>query len=283
MAHQSGEPGVMQEPGLVVLTDNQSDMGLDSEWGLSILVFSGGQRWLWDCGQSGLFLDNAQRLGLDLAEVDGLALSHGHYDHVNGLAALMDAGFSGPVVAHEGVMLRRFSVTAQENREIGANAQTRDLLYNSLRSVEESFELAAGLQFVTDIPRRPGACQAIDGFFLDPGGQQPDNLPDDAFLLLDTLHGLVVILGCCHSGVANSLLHAAELAEGRRIFGVVGGLHLFKADSEALEEAVVVLEELGIEFLAPGHCTGETATDFLKERFSGRVMPLHTGLALCFS
>ncbi len=283
MAQQAGKVEAMQEPGLVVLIDNQPGEGLAGEWGLSLLIASGGQRWLWDTGASRLFLDNARRLGIDLSEVDGLALSHGHYDHVGGLAALMEAGFSGPVVAHESVLLHRFSVTAEERREVGVPPPLRALLYDTLRSVESDHELAPGLRFLTDIPRRPGACQAVDGLFLDPSGQQPDSLPDDAFLLLETPHGAVVILGCCHSGVANSLLRASDLLDGGRILGVVGGLHLYKADVEALEEAATVIEELGISFVAPGHCTGDAAMAFLEERFPGRIFRMHAGLSLSFA
>lgn len=273
----------LQEPGIVVLTDNRPGATLVGEWGLSILVAAGGQRWLWDTGQTGLFLDNARRLGLDLSELDGLALSHGHYDHVGGLASLLDIGFSGPVVAHESMLLRRFSITAEEHREIGVSPEIQALLYARLRTAEGSFELAPNLRFVTDIPRRPGAFQAIDGFFLDPHGREADGVPDDAFLLLDTPRGAVVVLGCCHSGMANSLLHAADMADGSRIHAVVGGMHLFEASGHALEEAASVLEHLDVEVIAPGHCTGGSAVAILEERFPGRVLPLHSGMTLTFT
>lgn len=273
----------LQEPGLVVLVDNRPGQGLGSEWGLSLLLAAGGQRWLWDTGATGLFLDNARRLGLDLSRIDGLALSHGHYDHVGGLAALVHAGFSGPIVAHPALARQRFSIHASEHKDVGMQAGLRALLPGRLQPVSGDLSLAPGLRFVTDIPRRPGRFTATTHLYLDNQASKPDDLPDDAFLLLDTPRGAVVVLGCCHSGLANSLLHAAELAKVKKLHAVIGGMHLYSAGRAALDEAVEILKTLECETIAPGHCTGAGPISLLEQHFPGRVRPLHAGLVLNFS
>ncbi|EMG38631.1 metal-dependent hydrolase, beta-lactamase superfamily II [Desulfocurvibacter africanus PCS] len=284
MAHHAGKIVTLQEPGFVVLVDNRSGgQGLGSEWGLSLLVAAGGQKWLWDTGKSGLFLDNAKRLGLDLSHIDGLALSHGHYDHVGGLVALVDAGFSGPIAAHPALTRQRFSIKASEHKEIGMEAGLRALLPGRLQPVSNNRSLAPGLRFVTDIPRRPGRFTATANFYLDQEASKPDSVPDDAFLLMDTPRGAVVVLGCCHSGLANSLLQAAELAKAKKLHAVVGGMHLYSAGQDAQEEAAEVLETLECEIIFPGHCTGDASISFLEQRIPGRVRPLHTGLCFAFS
>lgn len=283
MAQQAREMDTLQEPGLVVLVDNRPGQGLGSEWGLSLLVASGGQRWLWDTGGSGLFLDNARCLGLDLSLIDGLALSHGHYDHVGGLAALVRAGFSGPIVAHPALTRQRFSIHASEHKDVGMPPGQRALLPDRLQPVSGDRTLAPGLRFVTGIPRRPGYSTATAHLYLDSQASRPDDLPDDAFLLLDTPRGAVVVLGCCHSGLANSLLHAAELANVKKLHAVIGGMHLYSAGRAALDESVEIIKALGCEIVAPGHCTGDGPISILEQAFPDRVRPLHAGLGLGFS
>lgn len=284
MAKQAGKIGTLQEPGFVVLVDNRpGGQGLGSEWGLSLLVAAGGQHWLWDTGKSGLFFDNAQRLGLDLSRIDGLALSHGHYDHVGGLAALVHAGFRGPIVAHPALTRQRFSINASEHKDVGMQAELRALLPGSLQQTTGNRFLSPDMRFVTDIPRLPGRFTATTHLYLDSEASKPDDLPDDAFLLMDTPRGAVVILGCCHSGLANSLLHAAELVKAKTLHAVVGGMHLYSAGRDAREEAAEVLETLECEIIFPGHCTGDASISFLEQRFPGRVRPLHTGLFFTFS
>lgn len=252
---------------VVVLCDNdagRTDCGC--EWGLALAIDLGsapddGGLWLWDTGQSDLFLKNAAALGLDAASARGLALSHGHYDHTGGLAALLRAGFKGSVHAHPACALERWAEEkdGKPRRAIGPPAALPAFLPTGPVT-----ELAPGLRMLTDIPRAPGRFQAVAGFSLDPEGHRPDPVADDAFLALDTQSGPVLILGCCHSGLANSLACARERLGLERIHAVVGGLHLFNAGPDALQETALALREAGVETLMAGHCTGAKALDALR-------------------
>ncbi|MBU1039627.1 MAG: MBL fold metallo-hydrolase [Proteobacteria bacterium] len=263
---------------VVVLCDNETvDQRCGCEWGLALAVdMAEHGLWLWDTGQTDLFLANARALGLDLSEACGLALSHGHYDHTGGLAALCSgATFRAPIHAHPACAQARFAEESggRPRRSIGPPKPLPEFI-----PAAPLTELAPGLTLITDIPRQPGRFQAVQGFTLNPDGTGPDTVPDDAFLVLDSQQGAVVILGCCHSGLANSLCCLRERLGIDQVHSVLGGLHLFKAGPEAVEETAQAIEAFGVQQLIAGHCTGPDRLAMLKARLAGcEVLPLAAG------
>jgi 7,8-dihydropterin-6-yl-methyl-4-(beta-D-ribofuranosyl)aminobenzene 5'-phosphate synthase len=267
---------------LTLLLDNRcARAGLASEWGLAWSLETDQGTWLWDAGASRAFLDNARALGLEPAAALGLLLSHGHYDHTGGIAALAAAGYSNPVLAHPEVTTRRWSLKpGSEPRYIGMEPDQLDVLQGLMEPVKSHAEPVPGLHFLTSIPRASGRFQAVEGFYADTHGREPDPVPDDAFLALDTEAGWVVVLGCCHAGLANSLDWLAKQLGVTRVACVAGGLHLHRAGPKALEETAEVLEAFGVDFVFPCHCTGEAAAAWLGDRLPGRVRPAGSGLVL---
>lgn len=260
-----------------VLMDNVAGDGLASEWGFSCAVEGAGGALLWDCGQTGAFLDNASELCVEMSELGALAISHGHYDHAGGLQALLDAGFTGTIYGHRAIREERFSVSGGSPEPIGIPFELP-----VFETVRGSSELIPGVTMVTDIPRLPGHFEAVDGFAWDRAGTLPDSVPDDAFLLLETAPGPVVLLGCCHAGLANSLAVLKERHGIESVHAVVGGLHLYNADRDKLDQSVQALRECGAGLVVPGHCTGEKATAELMKRLDAVVRPMHSGMRLCF-
>ena len=297
-ADQDGAAGSGPSPGpsrvpsrIIVLCDNdtaRADCGC--EWGLALAIDLGNDLgndregrglWLWDTSKTGLFLKNAAALGVDVSQARGLALSHGHYDHTGGLAALRSStAFCGSIHAHPACALPRYAEESdgKPRRSIGPPAPLPGFV-----PAQALTHLAPGLTLVTDIPRAPGRFQAVQGFALDPAGTEPDSVPDDAFLVLESAHGPVVILGCCHSGLANSLACLRERLDISQVHAVLGGLHLFKAGPEALEETAQAVEEFGVRCLIAGHCTGAASLGLLRRRLPGReVLPLAAGQTWTF-
>lgn len=276
----------MAQRRVIVLCDNEtSDPACGCEWGLSLALDLGpepadGGLWLWDTGKTDLFLANAARLGIDAADARGLALSHGHFDHTGGLTALLAAGFRGSIHAHPACAGARYAKEpdGKPRRPIGPPRPLPPFQPAGPLTV-----LAPGLTLLTDIPRAPGNFEAVAGFSLDDQGRQPDTVPDDAFLVLDTDNGPVVVLGCCHSGLANSLACARERLGHAGFFAVLGGLHLFQAGPEALAETALALAEHGVQRLVAGHCTGADRLELLRGLATGcEVLPLATGQTWMF-
>lgn len=264
---------------VTVLMDNVPVPGLAHEWGLSLAVETdGGAFWIWDTGASGAFLDNALALGLDLGRADGLALSHGHFDHGGGVHELFErTAFQGPVMAHPN--LNRERVAQFQKKEHPAGLPRPFLGFTP---VSGDTVLAEGLTMVTDIPRHPGLPQATCGLFTDAGCGEPDSVPDDSCLVLSSRSGPVVLLGCCHSGLENTLRCLRDRLGVERIHGLVGGLHLYNAEQERVRGTVRAIENSGVERLHAGHCTGDAAAAYLASRLACNCEPLRPGLVLEF-
>ncbi len=267
---------------VVVLCDNESSrkdgpQAIGCEWGLALAIDLGPSPdqglWLWDTGKTGLFLKNAQTLGVDVNKARGLALSHGHYDHTGGLAALLAQGFRGAVHAHPACSSARYAKEKTGARPIGPPAPLPDFIPASPVT-----RLAPGLTLLCDIPRAPGRFQAVRGFSFDPEGTRPDPVPDDAFLVMETGQGPVVILGCCHSGLANSLTCASERLGHKTFHAVLGGLHLFEAGQDAVQETAEALARFEVRQLVAGHCTGQDRLATLRNLLPAcDVQPLASG------
>ena len=207
-------------------------------------------------------------------------LTHGHYDHTGGVGALLAAGFCGGIHAHPGCTRERYA-REPEGRPPRTVGPPRPL--PEFHSAGPVTPLAPGLTLVTDIPRAPGSFQSVEGFSYDRGGQEPDHVPDDAFLALESASGPVIILGCCHSGLGNSLAAARERLGLGRIHAVLGGLHLVKAGQSAVEETAQAVREFGVERLVIGHCTGPKRLPELAMLLPDtQVVPLASGFRIRF-
>jgi 7,8-dihydropterin-6-yl-methyl-4-(beta-D-ribofuranosyl)aminobenzene 5'-phosphate synthase len=111
--------------------------------------------------------------------------------------------------------------------------------------------------------------EIIDGnlFVKDDGQMLPDKLADDLALVIDSEYGLVVILGCAHRGLINTLRHAQKITGKELIYAVIGGTHLFRADEERIERTIAGLKDMGIQNLGVSHCTGFAASVRLAQEF----------------
>ena len=268
---------------LAVLADNEALPGFQAEHGLSLaLTLPDGGLWLWDTGRSDLFLEQARRLDVEPATARGLALSHGHYDHTGGLEHLLrDPRFQGQVAAHPAFAIRRCRrAQGPLACDIGCPCPPGLLDACRLRPAHSCLRLDEGLYMVAAIPREPGRAQAVDGMCLDPEGRWPDGIPDDACLVFARGDRMGVILGCCHSGLANTLARVRHFFGDLKPAFVLGGLHLNGAPAAALDETARTLVEHGAERVFPGHCTGREASEFLRRELPVPVAPLASGLVL---
>jgi 7,8-dihydropterin-6-yl-methyl-4-(beta-D-ribofuranosyl)aminobenzene 5'-phosphate synthase len=266
---------------LTVLVENTSPgPPLRAEHGFAALVETERGCVLFDTGASGRALvGNAAALGADLGRVGAIVLSHGHYDHTGGLAAALGRAPGARVHFHWRCTVRRWARRFGFKKEIGMPAASRRALDRAeRRPAAGPVVLEEGVLLSGPVPGPTSPAQA--GFLADSdGGPAPDGFEDEVFLLAHAPSGWVLVTGCCHRGLGNTLAWARQLAGGEPIAAVVGGLHLKRLSRAAWEEAASALREAGVREVLAGHCTGDRPFEYLAGRAEGRVEGLRAGLS----
>lgn len=269
-------------PRITILIDNHDVVGLTAEHGLSLWIEKGNHRILFDTGQSGAFAGNASRLGIDLQLADGIVLSHGHYDHTGGLSQALRVAHRAAVYCHPAAVTPRYSLTTTTPLSIrmppAAQMALDRLPLNKLHWLQKDHHLNEEIGLTGPIPRTTGFEDTGGPFFLDLFGRRPDPIDDDLALWLATERGLIVVVGCAHAGLINTLDHIAHLNGGQRIRAVIGGFHLLNAAPERLERTVAALRSYSPELIVPCHCTGDAAVSCLLDAFGERVCPGTAGM-----
>ncbi len=250
---------------LTTLTENTAGRsGLLAEHGLSILVEVGERKVLLDTGASFTAVHNARALGVDLRQLDAIVLSHGHADHTGGLKEVLREATRGgreiEVIAHPQVWSPHYSRPKGERPRYAGIPFLREEMESMgarFRLEHGPTKLPGGMLVTGEVPRAtPFERLPANLVVRASDGWHQDEMPDDQALLVRTDRGLVVVLGCAHSGVVNTLEHARRITGEDRVYAVVGGTHLGPAPREQLEQTVRALKELGVQRVGVSHCTG---------------------------
>ncbi|HOW27159.1 MAG TPA: MBL fold metallo-hydrolase [Elusimicrobiota bacterium] len=269
-----------------VLTDNNAVSGaIWTEHGLSLWIEADDDVILFDTGAGPALVNNAPRLGLDLKKVSQAVISHGHSDHSGGLAGLVETRGVLPLHLHPDALIDRFSSRRGSMRSIGMPPASRGAVHRSSGQVvwcREPVLVRSGVWVTGPIPRRL-AHHVMDPFlFLDEAGIRPDLIVDDQAMWIDMADGIVVVTGCAHSGLENTLGYISELTNKSPVKAIVGGLHLSRASHEQLSVAAQALDAVAPSLIIPCHCTGDSGTAFLKERFGTRCVQGLAGAVYSF-
>jgi 7,8-dihydropterin-6-yl-methyl-4-(beta-D-ribofuranosyl)aminobenzene 5'-phosphate synthase len=246
---------------IVLVEDTVPTSGLSAEHGLSLWIEYAGKRILFDTGQSNLLIHNAKKLDINIADVDAIVLSHGHYDHTGGLAAVLAIAAQAKIYLHPAALEPKFSQKAFEVEAIGMPDSAKRALRNRhVFLTETSTQILPGVQITGQVPRITDFENVGGAFFLDKNCCKPDELLDDQTLFIESPEGLVVVFGCAHAGVVNILHYIADLAETRQVYSVLGGMHLLHASWERIERTERVFREYKLQRIGPAHCTGADAS-----------------------
>ena len=248
---------------ITILSTMLADRRGVGEWGFSALVDARDRRILFDAGgRPDVVLRNAQELGCDLAAVEDVVLSHGHWDHTGGLVPLRRAlmGVRAAAVSRAHVAPGFFTPRTRGGKPFSFGRESR-LEYEKLggRFVEHEglSQPWPGVWITGPIPRRHPECSLPRDIVAEwPDGPRPDEVLEDCALLVEDGDGIAVLTGCGHAGVVNTLEAARSAVGAAPIRAVVGGLHLFDADDARVDWTGAQLRAFGVEHVLGTHCTG---------------------------
>jgi 7,8-dihydropterin-6-yl-methyl-4-(beta-D-ribofuranosyl)aminobenzene 5'-phosphate synthase len=251
---------------LTVLVDNNTliDRYFYGEPGVSYFIKDEGQRILFDVGYSDVFIKNAQKMNINLRDIDFLVISHGHLDHTWGLdplirlyteAMIEEINYRKPtLIAHPLTFLTKMLNGLEE---VGSIISEEKLSRHfQIKLSKEPVWLTEKLVFLGEIERRNDfEAKSPIGQVVKDNLEEDDYLMDDSALAYKSPRGLVIITGCSHAGICNIVEYAKEICEDDRIVDIVGGFHLLDPPEEQLQGTLKYMKELQPTEVHACHCT----------------------------
>jgi 7,8-dihydropterin-6-yl-methyl-4-(beta-D-ribofuranosyl)aminobenzene 5'-phosphate synthase len=255
-----------------------------AEHGLALLIETAAGKYLFDSGQTDAAIYNLGLLGVHPGELAAIILSHGHYDHTGGLAAVLaQAGRRLPVYCHRDVFSPRFAVDGSEVRYAGL-PWVKDYLVSlgaDFHMVDEPLALTPELTISGPVPRvtgyETGDAHLMAADAAGACGCRQDTVPDDMAIYYKSEKGLLVISGCAHSGIVNVIRHGQSVTAADRLYGLIGGTHLGPAGAGQQDETLAELAALGPQLVAANHCTGFYMLARLYGQFGDKFKPAFVG------
>lgn len=272
---------------IVCVVENEAikESGLQSEHGLSLWIETPSGTVLYDTGQTAsVLLHNLKTLNFSLQAVSALALSHAHYDHTGGLETVLEAQKGLPIFANPDLFRRRYALRNGEHQSIGLSINQSSVeSLSEIKLSNQPIEILPDIWTTGEIIDRPEPTGSSPHLFIQTDkGWEADPYLDDMSLVCKTSKGLVLICGCCHAGILNTLFHVKHFFTDP-IIAVVGGIHLIHADDQYLDHVVAVIGQYFPEiYLHLNHCTGEKAFAKLAMAFGNKVNICPAGTILEF-
>jgi 7,8-dihydropterin-6-yl-methyl-4-(beta-D-ribofuranosyl)aminobenzene 5'-phosphate synthase len=247
--------------------------GGTGEWGFSGLLEVDGRRLLIDTGlRAETVLRNAEELRIDLSTITDVVLTHNHGDHTGGLVTLRrelakkNAKALARVHVAQGIFLSRLTAGGREANGLLPIKAAYEQLGGVFIEHASPFELSPGVWLLGPVPRvHPERNWSVAPRLQTPAGPVEDNVPEDTAVVVNSRDGLIVISGCGHAGIVNTVEYARKTIRQAPIDAAIGGFHLFAATDEQLEWTAGRLRAVGLRHLLGAHCTGIEAVFRLRQ------------------
>ena len=256
---------------LSILTENTASGKFLAEHGLSYLIKSD-VNLLFDTGHTDVFIQNAKKLNFDLDQIETVVLSHGHWDHGNGLRFLKNK----KLICHPDAFQKRFRKNGNEN--IGLDLSLQQLKEKfKIATSRKPYPISKNILFLGEIPRINTFESQTTTFALE--NNIDDFIIDDSGLVIKLRDEIVIISGCAHSGICNMIEYAKQITGITKIRAVIGGFHLKHNDTQT-KETIKYLKQQDIKAVYPSHCTDLPALSAFYNEFE--IIQLKTGMILNF-
>lgn len=270
---------------VTILTENTAPVfNLIGEYGLSMMVKVDNHCFLFDTGLDGAILHNAEVLGIKLEEIEAVIISHGHRDHSGGLTKVLRSIGSRKVHLHPWALQPKYVGRGVHRRLFGMDSRDEiekcggKLVFN-----ERASELIPGVILSGFIPRQNNWEDTGGVFTTDYKGQEiVDNMDDDQALIIDHTDGLIIVSGCAHSGMINTLEHAVNITGNKKVKAWIGGTHLMAANPERLEMTIKGLKTYDFDRIVVSHCTGFKPAALMMNKLGPIVEKGECGMVIRF-
>ena len=239
---------------LKVLVDNNTyiDIYYLGEPAVSYYIEDGDDRILFDVGYSDIFIHNANKMNIDLNSINKIVISHGHDDHTGGLKYFFKENRNVEVISHSNSFNYKEDATGLY---IGTSVKKEELENKcKLTLTKEPLKISDNIIYLGQIPKTNDFEDSYTiGKTIIDNEKVSDSIEEDSAIVYKSSKGLFIITGCSHSGICNIIEYAKKVCHEDRVYGVIGGFHLFE-NNDRLQNTIKYFKDNNIELLYPCHC-----------------------------
>lgn len=269
---------------ITLLVDNEAAEGFEKEHGFAAWITFGKRNILFDTGHMGALQKNAARLGIDLSKAEAIVISHGHRDHTGTLDRVLAENTHADIYFSNEIDQDRWWYMPDAD-SYGMPAASKKAFHalspSRVHALKEHHYLAPGVGITGPVPRLNDYEDTGGTFHLDDKRGPVDKIEDDQSMWFETDDGLVVLVGCCHSGLSNTIDYIRKISGIQKVRGVLGGMHLLQANEQRLNKTFEVMSNWNADFLIPCHCTGMASAKKMEAAIGSQTVKHgHAGMVI---